>query len=241
MIKQVPNWFNYILRFLILYTVVMVFVEIDYVGSSDSVSGHPFFLWSERIVAFIFTLEFIIRARKGIKTGDSDRYPVTLMGGIDLLAIIPFWAGFFVPVAWLGVIRSLRILRLLKLYRYSKSLQSFVGGLVRAKRQLGGVTIIVAVTIAFSAVAIYEFEKGSQPENFGTLTNCVWYTVVTLTTVGYGDISPITPGGKFFAQFMMLAGLGIMASFIGVVGGAVVAELEDGTVTKELEKDLKGD
>ena len=151
-----------------------------------------------------FTLEYFMRARQAgayyLKSG---------AGFIDLIAVLPFWLGFFLPESWLGLVRSMRVLRLLKLYRYSKAMRVFLKALVGTKRHLGGMFLIVFIIMLFGAVGIHEIEKDAQPEQFNSLRNCIWWTVVTLMTVGYGDMYPITTMGKVFAEVLMVLGLAL--------------------------------
>jgi voltage-gated potassium channel len=89
--------------------------------------------------------------------------------------------------------------------------------------------LIVFIIMLFGAVGIHEIEKETQAE-FGSLANCIWWTVVTLMTVGYGDMYPLTPMGKVFAEFLMVIGVGLTAAFIGIVGSNVyyhVQKLEE--------------
>ena len=207
-------------KILILYSVLMYILEIDLEGARDSHGGHVIWLWSERCVALLFTLEYILRWRIRGKV-----YLRSRLGIIDLVAILPFWLGFLVPDWALHYVRTGRVLRMMKFYRYSLAMRSFVAGLVKARDRLAGIGLVVLIVLLFGAVGIYEIESQVQPEVFGNLSNSIWWTTVTLTTVGYGDAYPITTAGKFFAQFIMILGLGITAAFIGIVGRSVYDEL----------------
>ena len=154
-------------------------------------------------------------------------YLVSTIGIIDFIAILPFWLGFIVPAEWLGLVRTLRVLRLLKWYRYSQSVRIFSHALFDCRRYLFGMTLIVVILGLFSAVGIYELEKEAQPEAFGSLTNSLWWTTVTLMTVGYGDAAPVTTMGKFFAQIVMLVGVALTAAFIGIVGTSVYSHMQE--------------
>ncbi|MCA9124287.1 MAG: ion transporter [Planctomycetaceae bacterium] len=213
-------WVENAIKLLIVYSVVMYFLEIDIEKSPDSTHGSALWLWSERIVALLFTVEFALRLR-----ARGSNYPYSRLGIIDLVAILPFWAGFAVPPAALHYVRTLRILRLFKFYRYSKAMRSFVAGLVKARERLAGMGMVVLILLMFGAVGMYEIEGTEQPDKFGTLMNAFWWTTVTLTTVGYGDAFPVTVLGKLFAQVIMVLGLGITAAFIGIVGQSVYDEL----------------
>jgi len=210
------------LQVLIVISVALYIMEVDVGKAVHSLEGDPFWLWTERGIATLFTIEYIFR-RKAL----GKKYLWSTLGIIDLIAILPFWLGFIVPAEWLGIIRTLRVLRLLKWYRYSASVRIFVHALNSSRQYLIGMALIVFILGLFSAVGIHELEKESQPENFGTLTDSLWWTTVTLMTVGYGDSTPVTPYGKLFAQFVMLIGVALTAAFIGIVGSSVFAHMQE--------------
>lgn len=211
---------EYLIKTLIWLSVGLFFIELN-TGTIHSYQSHKVFLWTERIIAGIFTAEYFIRWYK------DKSYPLTVLGGIDLLAVLPFWIGFIVPVEWLGLIRSLRILRLLKYFRYSRGLQLVALGFYRASRQAKYLAFPVVVAIMFSTVAMYEAERIAQPEAFSSLFNAFWFTTVTVTTVGYGDISPITIPGKMIAMMTFITVLSLFAGFIGVLGNHVFKVLDE--------------
>tara|TARA_Y100001934_G_C12270515_1_gene734674 strand:- start:346 stop:1071 length:726 start_codon:yes stop_codon:yes gene_type:complete len=219
-------WVERFLATVVFFSVGAYVMEVEYEGSAHSLEGHPFWLWTERVVAAILTLEYFARWRK-----EGKDYPRSRLGMIDLLAILPFWLGFLVPAAWLGLVRSMRILRLLKLYRHSRAMRIFVHALLGSRRHLTGMFLIVFILVLFGAVGIREIERDAQPEVFGSLFNSIWWTIVTLMSVGYGDAVPVTPIGKGFAQVVMVLGVGLTAAFIGIVGSNVYAQVQ------ELEKD----
>jgi voltage-gated potassium channel len=200
---------------------VVYVLEVEFAETEHSLEGHPLWLWIERIVATILTLEYFLRWKV-----EGKKYPSSLLGIIDLIAVLPFWIGFIAPVNWLGLIRSMRILRLLKLYRHSHAMRIFVQALLGSSRYLMGMFLIVFIFILFSAVGIREIEREAQPEAFGSLFDSVWWTIVTLMSVGYGDVVPITIIGKLFAQFVMVVGVGLTAAFIGIVGSNVFAQVQ---------------
>lgn len=208
--------------FVVIASVALYVLEVELAGSDNSRKGHWAWLWIERVVAGILTLEYVMRARK---VGSS--YLKSGAGFIDLIAVLPFWLGFFLPESWLGLVRSMRVLRLLKLYRYSKAMRVFLRALVGTRRHLGGMLLIVFIIMLFGAVGIHEIEKQAQPEQFDSLQNCIWWTVVTLMTVGYGDMYPITTMGRVFAEVLMVIGVGLTAAFIGIVGSSVYKQVQD--------------
>ena len=208
--------------FVVIASVALYVLEVELAGSDNSRKGHWAWLWIERVVAGILTLEYVMRARK---VGSS--YLKSGAGFIDLIAVLPFWLGFFLPESWLGLVRSMRVLRLLKLYRYSKAMRVFLKALVGTRRHLGGMLLIVFIIMLFGAVGIHEIEKEAQPEQFDSLQNCIWWTVVTLMTVGYGDMYPITTMGRVFAEVLMVIGVGLTAAFIGIVGSSVYKQVQE--------------
>ncbi len=107
----------------IFYSLAMYFVELEFAHSNNTRQGFPFFLWSERVVAAIFTVEYLVR---WLFSKNRLRYPFQPMSIIDLLAVLPFYVGFMVDMRVLRLIRTLRILRLFKFYRYNDALRSFV-------------------------------------------------------------------------------------------------------------------
>ena len=206
---------------IVVVSVLAYILEVEYAGTEHSLEGHPIWLWMERVVALILTIEYFFRWKK-----EGSKYPRSVLGTIDLIAVFPFWIGFIAPVNWLGLIRSMRILRLLKLYRYSHAMRIFVHALLGSRRYLAGMLLIVFIFVLFSAVGIREIERYEQPEKFGTLFDSIWWTIVTLMSVGYGDAVPSTMEGKVFAQFVMVVGVGLTAAFIGIVGSNVFAEVQ---------------
>lgn len=217
-----PSLIEKFLATVVIFSVFTYVLEVEYSEARHSLDGHPFWLWAERIVALILTAEYFARWLK-----EGKKYPNSLLGYIDFLAIIPFWLGFFVPIAWLGLVRSLRILRLLKLYRHNRSMRIFVHALIGSKKYLSGMLLIVLIFVLFSAVGIREIEREAQPQTFGSLFNSIWWAIVTLMSVGYGDAVPITSIGKAFAQFVMVVGVGLTAAFIGIVGSNVYSEVQN--------------
>ncbi len=215
------SWVEHLLAGVVLFSVGAYVLEVEYGGSAHSLEGHPFWLWTERVVATILTLEYFARWRK-----EGRSYPRSRLGMIDLLAVLPFWLGFIVPAAWLGLVRSVRILRLLKLYRHSRAMRIFVHALLASRKHLTGMLLIVFILVLFGAVGIREIERDAQPEVFGSLFNSIWWTIVTLMSVGYGDAVPSTMIGKGFAQVVMVLGVGLTAAFIGIVGSNVYAQVQ---------------
>lgn len=169
----------------------------------------------------LFLLEYIARlwvAHRKIA------FVFSFWGLVDLVAIAPLFFSLFDISLNLIVVRMLRLLRLFSLFkagRYSRSLRTFAIAFGLAKEQLL-VTLCAAFLVIFVASAgIYQFEHSAQPQVFTTFFDALWWSVATLTTVGYGDIYPITAGGKIFTTLVLFAGLGVVALPAGIIASAL--------------------
>ena len=207
-----------LIKYAIIASAIAYFCEVEFIGSHDSLSGPQFFLWLERAVAMILTAEYVLHIKEA---SNKKAYLLSPLGILDLLLILPFWMGFVVPEEALGLIRTLRVMRLAKFYRYSEGLQNLFAGLKDEIQKLRAVGQVVVLTLAMSTAAIHAAECNAQPDKFAKLSQCLWYSVVTMTTVGYGDSAPITNIGRIIAMCLMVVGIGIVGSFIGIFGGAM--------------------
>ena len=118
-----------------------------------------------------------------------------------------------------------RLTRIFKLGRDSSSLKLFVKALRGVKNELRFTLFLSALAILFSASAIYYLENEAQPDKFSSITESIWWATVSLATVGYGDVYPITPGGKVFASIISLIGIGIVAIPTGIISASFVEEI----------------
>jgi len=172
----------------------------------------------EKFTVIIFTFEYIIR----IYTADKKlKYVFSFYGIIDLLAILPFYLTYFIDLRTIKAFRLFRLFRLLKLVRYNKTLDKFQKAIINAKEEFIIFFILTLIIFYLASVGIYYFEHEAQPENFASIFDAMWWAVATLTTVGYGDIYPITIGGKIFTTIMLLIGLGIVGIPAGIVASAL--------------------
>lgn len=181
----------------------------------------------ETITVIIFSLEYILRLYVSKKPLS---YMFSFYGIIDILAILPFYINIFVDLRFLRVFRIFRVFRALKLLRYSKAIKRFNLAFKIVKEEVVLFIIVSVVLIFISSAIIYYFEKESQPEVFSSIFHSAWWSIVTLTTVGYGDVYPITLGGKIFTFFVLMIGVG----FVTVPAGLVATALSK---ARELEKD----
>jgi voltage-gated potassium channel len=143
------------------------------------------------------------------------------MGEENIHQILPFYISSGVDLRGIRVFRLFRLLRTLKLVRYSKALKRLGKAFSLVKEELVLFFITTLFMLFFSTVGIYYFENPVQPEQFKSIFHSLWWAVATLTTVGYGDIYPVTVGGKIFSFFILMVGLGIIAVPTGLLASAL--------------------
>ena len=166
----------------------------------------------------VFSVEYCLRiivSKKRLK------YIFSFYGIIDLFAILPFYLSLGIDLRSLRILRLFRLFRIIKLVRYSRALNRFHIALKYAKEELSIFFMAAILLIFLSGAGIYFFENPVQPEVFSSIFSSLWWAVATLTTVGYGDIYPITIGGKIFTFFILMIGLGIVAVPAGILSSSL--------------------
>mgnify|MGYP001959559004 FL=1 len=184
----------------------------------------------EAFSIYIFSFEYIYRVYKAYKEGSSNgasKYIFSFFGLIDLISILPFFLNQFIKIdgRFLRILRLFRLTRIFKLGRSSASLKLFIKALTAVKSELKFTFFLSVLTILFSASAIYYLEHEAQPEKFSSITESIWWATVSLATVGYGDVYPVTVGGKIFASIISLIGIGIVAIPTGIISASFVEEI----------------
>lgn len=178
-----------------------------------------FFFWAGVGIWLLYTIEWCIRIRRA---ENWRKYAFSFMGVVDFLAVLPLWAftGFD-----LRALRAFRIFRLFVTTAKFASRTNAVIKLARAFRfamdEAGALfagTCIIVITAGFG---MYHLEHGAQPDVFASVYDGLWWAVVTLTTVGYGDIQPVTVGGRLLATVAMFAGIGVIGSACGIMADAL--------------------
>lgn len=191
-----------------------------------SVTNRQLLRLIETFTVIIFTIEYIIRL---IFAKQKLKFVFSFFGLIDLISILPFYLSTGIDLRSFRAIRLLRLLRALKIIRYSKAIRQFHNALMIARDEIILYLSITFLLLYFAAVGIYYFEHDAQPEVFSSIFNSLWWAVATLTTVGYGDVYPITVGGRTFTFFVLLIGLGVVSVPAGLVSSAFskARELDD--------------
>ncbi len=172
----------------------------------------------EALVVTVFTIEYLLRlyiAEKRIS------YIFSFYGIVDLLAILPFYVLSGIDLRAVRLFRLLQLIRIFKLFKYSKALHRFRCAFQLVKEEMVLFGFVALITLYLSAVGIYYFEHAAQPEQFQSIFHSLWWALITLTTVGYGDMFPITAGGKIFTFLVLIIGLGIVAVPTGLIATAL--------------------
>lgn len=171
----------------------------------------------EVVIVAIFTVEYVLR----IAVADRKwRFVFSFFGLVDFLAILPFYLTSGVDLRSIRVFRLLRLFRTLKLLRYGRAVERLRAAFVIAREDLILFLVASALVLYVSAVGIYYFEHSAQPDQFASVFHSLWWAVATLTTVGYGDVYPITTGGKAFTFLVLMMGLGLVAVPSGLIASA---------------------
>ncbi|MBN1938108.1 MAG: ion transporter [Candidatus Aminicenantes bacterium] len=163
------------------------------------------------------------------------RFAVSPMAIIDLAAVFPFYVPMLIraDLRFLRVLRLFRLFRVLKLGRYSRSLR-LVGDVVSSRRGELAVTVfLILILLILSSSLLYFAEVDVQPEKFSSIPASLWWGVVTLTTVGYGDVIPMTPVGKIISSIISFLGVGLFALPAGILGAGFLEEIRKNKSPKE--------
>jgi voltage-gated potassium channel len=187
----------------------------------------------EALSVMVFSAEYVLRSWVSVEIPFLKRYspaearlrfarrPAQV---IDLLAILPFYLSYLFALD-LRVLRSLRLLRFFKLSRYSPAIHTLVRVMANERRALMGAGLLLAGAVLFAATGAYYLEQDAQPEKFGTVPDAAWWAITTLTTVGYGDVTPVTPLGKVFGGLVMITGLCILALPVAIIATGFAQEV----------------
>lgn len=182
----------------------------------------------------VFSADYLLRlwtcverpAFRGAVTGRL-RFAVTPMALVDLVSVLPFFLPFLgVDLRFARALRIMRLLRLAKLARYSHALR-MVGRVISGKKEeLASTFSLVGVLLLVASSLMYFAERDAQPDKFSSIPASMWWGIVTLTTVGYGDVFPVTPHGQLLSAVIALLGIGVVALPTGILGAAFVEEMQ---------------
>lgn len=196
----------------------------------------------EIISVIVFTIEYLLRLWTAdllypnySKLTARVKYIFSFMAIIDLLAILPFYIPFIIPVD-LRVLRALRIVRLfrlLKLNRYTNALSTIAQVFKSKANQLLSSMFIVFLLMIIASVIMYNVENPVQPDKFDNAFSGLWWAIATLTTVGYGDIYPVTAIGKFLSAVIAILGIGLVAVPTGIISAGFMEQISNNKDTED--------
>ena len=214
-------YFNFFIQFLIIVSVINFSIL---TLPNLSVKTQKILNSIEIFSVSIFTVEYLLRfysAKSRIK------FFFSFFGLIDLIAILPFYLALGLDLKSLRAIRLFRILRLFKFLRYGNTMDKIRKSFKSIKRELFLFSLATLLLLYFSSIGIYFFENQAQPEAFSSIFDAMWWSVATLTTVGYGDVYPITTGGKIFASVIVFIGLGLVAIPTGLIASSLTRAFQE--------------
>jgi len=221
----------FIMTMILSNAVVMTIETIDKYGIPFKSAFERFDL----ISVTVFSIEYLLRVWSCTADKRYSRpiigrlkFICTPMAMIDLLAILPFYVSPMTDdLRFMRILRVFRIFRVLKLVRYSKALHAFKDVTTSKKEELIITTVLGMTAIFFASAFMYFVEHTAQPEAFSSIPASMWWAVVTLANVGYGDVVPITVEGKILGGIIAILGIGMFALPAGILGSAFVERFEE--------------
>ena len=231
----------FLITLIILNIVAVVLETVDSIYNVYKL----YFIIFERVSTFIFLIEYIMRVWVSIEQNSSKKklskvvvrlkYMTTWPAIIDLLAVLSGLLPMIFEID-LRILRALRMLRLLKFSRYFKVMNLLLGVLKEERQSFLAAMFLLTIAMLIASTGIYIFEKDAQPDKFGSIPEAMWWAVATLTTVGYGDVTPITAMGKIFGALITIIGIGTVALPSGILASGFSDQLKrrKNTYEKEL-------
>ena len=221
----------FIITLIFLNVIAIVLETVENLSSQHRV----FFRTVEAFSVSIFTIEYILRLwtcttdnRFNSAIKGRIRFAVTPLALIDLMAFLPFYLPMILPLdlRFIRVLRLFRLFRLFKLGRYSRSLKTLGNVLKEKKEELVVTLFVVLILLVIASSLMYFVENRAQPQAFSSIPAAMWWGVSTLTTVGYGDVYPVTPVGRFLGAVTAILGIGMFAIPAGILASAYAEEIQ---------------
>ncbi len=212
--------FDIILLILIVLSILVVMLET--VPQYDA-KHHSQLVRLEWILTILFTIEYILRL---ISVKKPWKYVTSFYGIIDLLSILPTYLSYFFPrtrsFMVIRALRLMRVFRVLKLGRYNNASLAIIRAIKASTYKITVFLIFIVISVTIIGSVMYYIENPSNP-SFSSIPMSIYWAIVTLTTVGFGDITPITPLGKFLSSLIMIIGYGVLAVPTGIVSAEMVS------------------
>ena len=219
------------------FLIALILVNLVAVALQTMPTFEPAYaLWFDIVEIFslvVFTVEYGLRLWVAVEHGPHRhlsatrarlKYALSPAGLVDLVAVLPFWFALVLP-ADLRVVLVFRIVRFFKITRYSPAMRSLLDVLYRERRALFG-CLVITLGIALVAAALMHLAEGRvQPDKLGTIPQALWWAIVTLGTIGYGDVVPVTALGKLIATATIICGLVVIALPVGIIATAFAEQI----------------
>lgn len=225
------KYFDFFIITLIILNVIAVITE---TVESIYTPYQFYFEYFEIFSVVVFSIEYVLRLWTCTEI-DKYKHPIwgrikyvfSIGAIIDLLAIVPFYLPLFITAdtRFLRILRLFRLMRVFKLGRYSEAFNSIVSVISKRKEELLTTLAFLLVILILASSAMYYIEHEAQPDVFTSIPSTMWWGVATLTTVGYGDVYPITPYGKILGSFIAILGIGVFALPAGIIATGFESEI----------------
>ena len=226
------KWFDIVLMFLIILSVLAVAIE-SLPGLSENFRSTLYVI--EWILTIFFTLEYIMRLYVVYRP---IKYATSFYGVVDLLSIIPTYLSFFIlhsnSLMIIRALRLLRVFRIFKLAAYTQSGNFLVKAIKESLPKIVFFLFFILLTVCIFGSVMYLVEGGQEGSTFNSIPTSIYWAIVTITTVGYGDISPTTGLGQFIASLMMIIGYAIIAVPTGIVTSEMVSGRKEPEEVEEI-------
>ena len=223
--KKINNFLENTITCKFLVFLILVNLAV-FIADTDKSFSHKYsaaIYYFEVISVAIFSIEYFLRILSLEKIKDIFK-PLMM---IDLLAILPFYLSFIkVNTIFLRVLRMFRLLRIFKVGRYTDAFENIKKGFVSHKNELIVTGLIFLSGIIISSTLMYYAEGQINPNAFGSIPRAFWWSVITFTSVGYGDVYPVTAIGKIIASFTAIIGVGLHGLLVGIIGAAFMCVLK---------------
>ena len=238
---KVSRFVDRFLTILIITNVLAVSLEsVETIGSAFRQEFAAFEMFS----IIVFGTEYILRLWSAVAKEDSAHktpfgkrieYILSFNGLVDLAALLPSLISMFVGSADLRWIRVVRILRLLKMSNYSTALEDLGSAIYEERQSFLAALYLFTLALFIASALMYVLEHQAQPEAFASIPESMWWALITLTTVGYGDVSPITTLGKMVGALTALIGVCTVALLTGIIASAFTSQIEKRKALMEAE------
>jgi voltage-gated potassium channel len=220
---------------------ILIFLNLGAYALETVKELSPYFSYFDRfeyISLILFTIEYLIRVTVSFLKGKARQYIFSFMGLIDFISILPIFIPFTrLDLRFVRILRLFQVFRIFKLYRYYEHLQMIVTVIKYKKEDLIATLFSIALVLIFCSCVTFYFEKDVQPESFNNIFSAMYWGISTITTIGYGDIFPKTPGGKFMAAVLSLLGIGLVAMPAGILSAGFI---EVNARKREIRQKMKG-